>query len=186
MKWLLTTFLLSVLAYAHALDLTREELRKIIAQPSSADVIADLRLYPAGESRFRLKINLADGTSDFVEYSAQQRYVDGQYVVITPQPTPRIPLHMVRTYDPKQRLFFGWDLYADGTIMNQSGMYDSERKIMSWINDGMAQGKHFSLRSIQSFADRSLITWKGQLCVDEAFQLEMHGECQSVTSDHKP
>ena len=169
----MTSFLFSLLACAHAVELTKEEILKIIVQPSSDDVVAELQLYPAGKCRFTLKVNLANGTADLVKYSAQQRYVDGKYVVVSPKSTNAgIPLHMVRAYDPQLRLFYGWDVYADGTILNQSGMYDSERKIMSWFGDNVVQEKHLSLRSIQSYWDNML-------------QLEAQGECQSITADHQ-
>ncbi len=186
MKWLPMTFLFSLLACTHAVELSKEEILKIIVQPSSDDVVAELQLYPAGKCRFTLKVNLANGTADLVEYSAQQRYVDGKYVVVSPKSTNAgIPLHMVRAYDPQLRLFYGWDVYADGTILNQSGMYDSERKIMSWFGDNVVQEKHLLLRSIQSFADRSLITWKVQTYWDNRLQLEAQGECQSISTDHQ-
>ena len=186
MKRLPMTFLFSLLACTHAVELTKEEILKIIVQPSSDDVVAELQLYPAGKCRFTLKVNLANGTADLVKYSAQQRYVDSKYVVVSPKSTNAgISLHMVRAYDPQLRLFYGWDVYADGTILNQSGMYDSEQKIMSWFGDNVVQGKHLTLRSIQSFVDRSSITWKVQTYWDNMLQLEAQGECQSISTDHQ-
>lgn len=186
MRILLVSFLCAMSTCIQALELTKEELQKIVARPSSADISAELRMYPASDCRFRLKINKADGTSDFLEYSARQRYVDGRYLVVTPEPADHMPLHMVRAYDPELRLYFGWDLFADGTIVNQSGMYDAERKVMSWIGDSVVQGKRISLRSIQSFADRALVVWKCQVYMDDVFQLAILGESQSVSSNSKP
>ena len=181
MNWPLTTCFLALLIPAHALELTNEELQRIIGQPSSAEVIPELRMYPTGECRYRLKVNFANGTADFLDCSTQQRYVDGRYVVFTPQPTDRLPRQQVRAYDPDLHRYFGWDVFADGQVTRLSGIYDQERKLMSWVSDDPVRGRAYSLRSIQSFADRALITWTAQVCVDNVFAFTTYGECQPIT-----
>lgn len=184
---LLTALLVLMAAGMPAAELTKDELIAILAKPASAEVVPEMRIYPVGNSlHFRLKINNADGTSIFAELTAKQWYVDGRYVVASLETPNGQVWQLVRTYDPEQRLYYGWDIPPNGTVMHQSGMYDAERKIMAWSSDETVAGKRFALHSIQSFANRSLITWKAQNYVDGVFKLEVQGECQSTPADIQP
>lgn len=186
MRWILSLFLVVVSSQAWSLDLTKEELDAIVKAAPSDDAIPQLAIYPAcNRAVFTITSVLPDGTASTQEMVAKQWYVDRKYAVGQLTDPKNQGGYFVRSYDEQTRLYYGWNVYPNGNVLVQVGMYDPELEIMAWTTDQILQGKRFHMRSIQSFKDKAKSSWKTKVYVDGVLSLEMKATCEYQQFDQR-
>lgn len=173
-------------AVAPALELTRDEVTAIIKAAPTEEVIDQLRIYPRCEvATFTITTILADGTTTTMTAPASEWYAERKYLVGKGRNPDGQFTFFIRAYDQDTRLYYGWNVYPDGTILHQTGMYDPAQMVMAWTSDEPVAGKRMVLRSIQSFRNKAVNSWKSYTYMDGAFAMEQDGECAYQVFDNR-
>jgi hypothetical protein len=159
-------------------EMTIARLHDIVNAKESADIIAELKIYPACEHmHFSQTTTSSAGERKVAAASASEWYVVGNFLVIKATEPGRTNEFLVKSYDQANRLYRGWCFRGDTLMFTQIGIYDAEHGIMTWRSSFLGDNAGFWSLSIQRFVSATRNEWMTNIYKDEELSASQSGSC---------